>query len=80
MNGLSATNVSPAATTAAAAPAAAADLPAKVYTKALPVAPIYNWGGFYIGLDAGGGSRGPEPALRQREDHVLRPVFLHLGL
>jgi outer membrane immunogenic protein len=34
-----------------------ADLPAKVYTKAPPVvAPIYNWGGFYIGLDAGGAS------------------------
>jgi outer membrane immunogenic protein len=40
-----------------AAPALAADLPAKVYTKAPPVvAPIYNWGGFYIGLNGGGGS------------------------
>jgi outer membrane immunogenic protein len=40
------------------APALAADLPAKVYTKAPPpvVAPIYNWGGFYIGLNGGGGS------------------------
>jgi len=37
--------------------ATAADLPAKVYTKAPPVvAPIYNWGGFYIGLNGGGGS------------------------
>jgi outer membrane immunogenic protein len=37
--------------------ASAADLPANVYTKAPPVvAPIYNWGGFYIGLDAGGAS------------------------
>jgi len=36
--------------------ATAADLPAKVYTKAPPVvAPIYNWGGFYIGLNGGGG-------------------------
>src|SRR6201987_2780438 len=41
-----------------AAPALAADLPARTYTKAPPpvVAPIYNWGGFYIGADGGGGS------------------------
>ena len=39
------------------APALAADLPAKVYTKApAMVAPIYNWGGFYIGLNGGGAS------------------------
>jgi len=41
------------------AAAAAADLPAKVYTKAPPppvVAPIYNWSGIYIGLNGGGGS------------------------
>jgi outer membrane immunogenic protein len=38
-------------------PALAADLPAKVYTKAPAiVAPVYNWGGFYVGLNAGGGS------------------------
>jgi outer membrane immunogenic protein len=37
--------------------ASAADLPARVYTKAPPVvAPIYNWGGFYIGINGGGGS------------------------
>jgi outer membrane immunogenic protein len=37
--------------------ASAADLPAKVYTKApAAVAPIYNWGGFYVGLDGGGAS------------------------
>ena len=40
-----------------ASAASAADFPAKVYTKASPVvAPIYNWGGFYIGLNAGGAS------------------------
>jgi outer membrane immunogenic protein len=40
-----------------AAPAFAADLPARVYTKAPPVvAPIYNWSGFYIGLNGGGAS------------------------
>ena len=36
--------------------ASAADLAAKVYTKAPPVAPIYNWSGFYIGLNGGGAS------------------------
>jgi outer membrane immunogenic protein len=38
------------------APAFAADLPARVYTKAPPmVAPIYSWAGFYIGANGGGG-------------------------
>jgi outer membrane immunogenic protein len=36
--------------------ASAADLPARTYTKAPPIAPVYNWGGFYLGLNAGGGS------------------------
>jgi len=36
------------------APAVAADLPARTYTKApVAVAPIYNWGGFYIGAMGG---------------------------
>jgi outer membrane immunogenic protein len=37
--------------------ASAADLAARPYTKAPPpvIAPIYNWGGFYIGANAGGG-------------------------
>jgi outer membrane immunogenic protein len=35
----------------------AADLPARTYTAAAPVvAPIYNWGGFYVGINGGGGS------------------------
>src|SRR5690349_9228343 len=39
------------------APAFGADLAARPYTKAPPiVAPIYNWGGFYIGVNGGGGS------------------------
>ncbi|WP_027575346.1 outer membrane protein [Bradyrhizobium sp. WSM1743] len=40
----------------ALAPASAADLAARPYTKA-PIAPaaIYNWTGFYIGANAGGG-------------------------
>jgi outer membrane immunogenic protein len=43
---------------ALAAPASAADLAARPYTKAPAptVAPIYDWSGFYIGLNGGGGS------------------------
>lgn len=39
-------------------PASAADLAARPYTKAPPpVAPVlYDWSGFYIGINAGGGS------------------------
>jgi len=37
--------------------ASAADLAPRVYAKAPPVvAPIYNWGGFYVGLNGGGAS------------------------
>ncbi len=41
-----------------AAPASAADLAARPYTKAPPpmVSPIYDWSGFYIGINGGGGS------------------------
>ncbi|WP_027550829.1 outer membrane protein [Bradyrhizobium sp. Cp5.3] len=41
-----------------AAPANAADLAARPYTKAPPmaVAAIYDWSGFYIGINGGGGS------------------------
>jgi outer membrane immunogenic protein len=40
-----------------AAPASAADLAPRQYTKATPpvVAPIYDWSGFYIGANAGYG-------------------------
>jgi outer membrane immunogenic protein len=39
------------------APALAADLAARPYTKAPPVvAPFYDWSGFYIGINGGGGS------------------------
>jgi outer membrane immunogenic protein len=44
-------------TIGAAAPASAADLAARPYTKAPPmIAAIYDWSGFYIGIDGGGGS------------------------
>jgi outer membrane immunogenic protein len=40
-----------------AAPAFAADIPARTYTKAPAIiAPIYDWSGFYIGANAGGAS------------------------
>src|SRR5580693_1056794 len=40
-----------------AAPAVAADLPARPYTKApAMVAAIYDWSGFYVGLNGGGAS------------------------
>lgn len=40
-----------------AAPASAADLAARPYTKAPPmVAAVYDWSGFYIGINGGGGS------------------------
>ena len=39
------------------APASAADLAARPYTKAPPmVAPVYDWSGFYIGANGGWGS------------------------
>ena len=38
-----------------AAGALAADLPARTYSKApVMMAPVYNWTGFYVGLNAGG--------------------------
>ena len=42
---------------AMAAPAVAADLPARTYTKAPPpmAAPMYDWSGFYIGANGGWG-------------------------
>ena len=41
-----------------AAPAAAADLAARPYTKAppAPIALVYDWSGFYIGANGGWGS------------------------
>jgi len=40
-----------------AAPASAADMAARPYTKAPPpmVAPYYDWSGFYLGVNGGGG-------------------------
>jgi outer membrane immunogenic protein len=39
------------------APVRAADLPARTYTKAPAIAaPLYDWSGFYIGINGGGAS------------------------
>jgi outer membrane immunogenic protein len=38
-----------------AAPASAADLAARPYTKAPPLMALYDWSGFYIGANGGGG-------------------------
>ena len=38
-----------------AASAFAADLPARMYTKA-PISPVYDWSGFYVGANGGWGS------------------------
>jgi outer membrane immunogenic protein len=40
-----------------AAPALAADLPVRTYSRApAMIAAVYDWSGFYVGLNAGGGS------------------------
>ena len=45
------------AATFCSAPALAADMPAKAPVYSAPVAaPVFNWTGFYVGLDAGGAS------------------------
>ena len=46
------------AVVALTATAGAADLPARIYTKAPAViaSPMYDWSGFYIGINGGGGS------------------------
>jgi len=50
--------VTTAAIALGAAPAVAADLPARTTYPAPPpiVAPIYDWSGFYIGINGGGGT------------------------
>src|SRR4051812_49586962 len=50
---------------AIAAPASAADLAARPYTKAPPpmMAPLYDWSGFYIGANGGFGWGPPMAAI-----------------
>lgn len=57
-----------------AAPAAAADLAARPYTKAAPmIAAVYDWSGFYIGVNGGWGSS------RKCWDSVFAPPAVALG-
>jgi outer membrane immunogenic protein len=64
-------------TAVAIAPALAADLPARApaYTKAPAiVAPIYDWSGFYIGLNAGGASSRDCYTLNSVAGVALTPI------
>ena len=67
-----------AAVIAFAAPAFAADLPARTYTKApaytAPQA-VYNWTGFYIGGHVGGAFAG-DSSLQGSDGRFLGGVFL----
>ena len=68
------------ALTVLAAPAFAADMPARTYTKA-PVyapAPIYNWTGFYI--FGGGGGRMGSLARGRVRIRVRREALVGLDL
>jgi outer membrane immunogenic protein len=57
-----------------AAPASAADLPARPYTKApAMVAAIYDWSGFYVGINGGGGSARKCWSLAQAANVVIAP-------
>ena len=51
------------------APAAAADLAARPYTKAPAAVAMYNWSGFYAGVNGGWGSS------RNRWDETTGVVF-----
>jgi opacity protein-like surface antigen len=56
-----------------AAPASAADLAARPYTKAPPmIAAIYDWSGFYIGANGGWSQKCHE---RTRAPQQLAPLF-----
>jgi outer membrane immunogenic protein len=58
------------------APASAADLPARPYTKApAMVAAIYDWSGFYIGVNGGGGSARKCWDINNNLGAVVAPAF-----
>ena len=66
-----------------AASASAADMAAR-YTKAPPVvAPVYNWTGFYVGLNAGGAwneSNVTTSTVSQQMTWALRPKPTRVGM
>jgi outer membrane immunogenic protein len=59
------------------APAGAADLAARPYTKAPPpmIAAIYDWTGFYIGLNGGGGSARKCWDISRSDGTLVTPPF-----
>src|SRR5580700_6842356 len=63
-------------TAVAISPALAADLPARApaYTKAPVMAPVYDWSGFYIGLNAGGASSRDCYTLNSVAGVALTPI------
>lgn len=65
----------------ASASAFAADLPAKPYTKAPPpvVAAVGNWSGFYLGVNAGGGSSRDKWTLLTNGGVAVNPALANEG-
>lgn len=60
---------------ASAGAASAADLAARPYTKApAPIAAVYNWSGFYVGLNGGGGWSSKCWDLRQLGPVIANPA------
>jgi outer membrane immunogenic protein len=58
-----------------AAPASAADLPARAYTKApAMIAALYDWSGFYLGINGGGGSSHNCWSLTNNAGAVVAPA------
>ena len=63
------------------APASAADLRARPYTKAPPpvIATIDNWSGFYVGFNAGGGSSRDRWNLLTNGGVAVNPAMVNEG-
>jgi outer membrane immunogenic protein len=64
----------------ASAPASAADLPMRTYTKApAMVTTINDWGGFYVGFNAGGGSSRDRWNLLTNNGVAVNPALSNEG-
>ena len=64
-----------------AAPASAADLAARPYTKAPPmVAAVYDWSGFYVGANGGWGSSHKCWDITNFLGATVAPTFLLVSL
>ena len=66
---------------AASAPAFAADMAARPYTKAPPamMATVNEWTGFYIGFNAGGGSSRDRWNLLTNAGRAVNPLLSNEG-